>query len=277
MLRVWTVTELRAALQSMPRPVGLVPTMGAVHEGHLSLVKQARSDNATVVATIFVNPTQFDETQDLEHYPRPIEQDLALLESEGVDLVFTPSTDEMYHPGFMTTIHIEGPAREFEGAARPGHFDGVATVVAKLLLQSLPEVVYFGRKDAQQVAVVRRLVSDLDLPVALAVMSTIREHDGLAMSSRNVTLSEDQRRAAPALFLALSAMRDRYRSGMQNAVQLKEGCTALLTQELLFDLVDYVALVDEETFIPWGGTGSCLLVAAVRMGSVRLIDNVVLD
>lgn len=277
MLRVWTVTELRAALQSMPRPVGLVPTMGAVHEGHLSLVKQARSDNATVVATIFVNPTQFDETQDLEHYPRPIEQDLALLESEGVDLVFTPSTDEMYHPGFMTTIHIEGPAREFEGAARPGHFDGVATVVAKLLLQSLPEVVYFGRKDAQQVAVVRRLVSDLDIPVALAVMSTIREHDGLAMSSRNVTLSEDQRRAAPALFLALSAMRDRYRSGMQSAVQLKEGCRALLTQELLFDLVDYVALVDEETFIPWGGTGSCLLVAAVRMGSVRLIDNVVLD
>lgn len=277
MLRVWTVTELRAALQSMPRPVGLVPTMGAVHEGHLSLVKQARSDNATVVATIFVNPTQFDETQDLEHYPRPIEQDLALLESEGVDLVFTPSTDEMYPPGFMTTIHIEGPAREFEGAARPGHFDGVATVVAKLLLQSLPEVVYFGRKDAQQVAVVRRLVSDLDIPVALAVMSTIREHDGLAMSSRNVTLSEDQRRAAPALFLALSAMRDRYRSGMQSAVQLKEGCRALLTQELLFDLVDYVALVDEETFIPWGGTGSCLLVAAVRMGSVRLIDNVVLD
>lgn len=277
MLQVSTVPELRAALQDMSRPVGLVPTMGAVHEGHLSLVRQARADCATVVATIFVNPTQFGEAADLERYPRPFEKDLALLEREGVDLVFTPSVDEMYKPGFTSVVHLDGPALGFEGEARSGHFDGVATVVAKLLLQSLPDVAYFGRKDAQQVAVVRRLASDLDIPVTIAVMPTIREHDGLAISSRNVTLSEEQRRAAPAFFLALSAMRDRYRSGMQDAAKLEEGCRALLAQEPLFETVDYVALVDEQTFEPWTGVGPCLLVAAVRMGDVRLIDNVVLD
>jgi pantoate--beta-alanine ligase len=277
MLQVCTVHELRAALQSMPRPVGLVPTMGAVHEGHLSLVRQARADCATVIATIFVNPTQFGEAADLARYPRPIEKDLALLQGDGVDLVFTPSVDEMYKPGFTTVVHMGGPALGFEGEARPGHFDGVATVVAKLLLQSLPDVAYFGRKDAQQVAVVRRLVGDLDIPVTITVMPTIREHDGLAISSRNAALSEEQRRAAPAFFLALSAMRDRYRSGMQDAARLEEGCRALLAREPLFQAADYVALVDEQTFAPWTGLGPSLLVAAVRMGEVRLIDNAVLD
>jgi pantoate--beta-alanine ligase len=251
--------------------------MGAIHAGHLSLVKQARADNATVVATIFVNPTQFGESADLDNYPRPIEQDLALLEHEGVDIVFTPSVQEMYAAGFGTTIHVDGPSHGYEGDARPEHFDGVATIVAKLLLQSLPDVAYFGRKDAQQVAVVRRLVRDLDIPVTIAALPTIREHDGLATSSRNTALSEEQRQAAPTLFTALSAMRDRYRSGMQDATKLEEGCRTLLARDPLLEAVDYVALVDEETFSPWAGTGPCLLIAALRIGGIRLIDNVVLD
>lgn len=277
MLQVSTVAELRSVLRGAPHPVGLVPTMGAVHEGHLSLVRQAHADNATVVATIFVNPTQFGQSSDLANYPRPIEQDLALFEREGVSVVFTPPVDEMYSAGFTTTVHLDGPALGYEGDARPGHFDGVATVVAKLLLQSLPDVAYFGRKDAQQVAVIRRLVSDLDIPVAISMLPTIREHDGLAFSSRNVLLSDEQRRAAPALFRALSAMRDRYRSGMQDATKLADGCRTQLAREPLFERVDYVALVDEATFAPWSGTGPCLLVASVHMGDVRLIDNVVLD
>ena len=277
MLQVSTVAELRAMLAQMPRPIGLVPTMGAVHEGHLSLVRRARTESATVVATIFVNPIQFGEALDLSQYPRPIEKDLAFLNQTGVDLVFMPSVDEMYGAGFTTNVHLDGPAIGLEGDVRPGHFDGVATVVVKLLLQSLPDVAYFGRKDAQQIAVVRRLVCDLDIPVDIVVLPTIREHDGLALSSRNATLSAEQRRAAPAFFRALSAMRDRYRSGTQDAELLQKDCIALLMGEPLIDAVDYVALVDEETFVPWSGVGPSLLVAAVRMGGVRLIDNVVLD
>jgi pantoate--beta-alanine ligase len=246
MLQVSSVAELRATLKGMPRLIGLVPTMGAVHEGHLSLVQQARADSATVVATIFVNPRQFGVAADLDRYPRPIENDLASLERAGVDLVFTPSVDEVYPSGFTTTVHLDGPALGFEGAA-------------------------------QQVAVVRQMVKDLDIPVAIAVMPTIREHDGLAISSRNMALDEEHRRAAPALYLALSAMRDRYRSGMQDAAKLEEGCRALLAREPLIACVDYVGLVDIERFALWSGSGPCLLVAAVRIGGVRLIDNVVLD
>jgi len=277
MIQVSTVAELRAMLKSMPRPIGLVPTMGAVHRGHLSLIEKARAESAAVVATIFVNPRQFGVAADLDRYPRPIGNDLALLELAGVDLVFTPAVEEMYPPGFTTTVQLGGPALGFESAARHGHFDGVATVVVKLLLQSLPDTAYFGRKDAQQVAVVRRMVKDLDIPVDIAVIPTVREHDGLAISSRNVGLDEDQRRAAPALYVALSAMRDRYRSGMQNATKLEEGFRALLAHEPLIDSVDYVGLVDEKTFDLWSGAGPCLLIAAVRTRGVRLIDNVVLD
>jgi pantoate--beta-alanine ligase len=277
MLQVSTVAEFRATLKGMPRPIGLVPTMGAIHRGHLSLVERARTESATVVATIFVNPRQFGVAADLDRYPRPIENDLALLELAGVDLVFTPATDEMYQPGFTTTVYLGGPALNFEASERPNHFDGVATVVAKLLLQSLPDSAYFGRKDAQQLAVVRQMVRDLNIPVEIAAMPTIREHDGLAISSRNAALNEEHRRAAPALYLALSAMRDQYRSGMQDPTKLEEGCRALLAREPLIDSVDYVGLVDDDTFALWNGKGPCLLIAAVRIGGVRLIDNVVLD
>ena len=277
MQQVSTIAELRAAVAGLPRPVGLVTTMGALHAGHLSLVRQARVDNASVVATIFVNPTQFGPTEDLDRYPRPLERDLELLSGERTDVVFTPDVGEMYGAGFATTVSMGGPALGLEADVRPGHFDGVATVVAKLLLQAQADVAYFGRKDAQQAAVIRRLVRDLDIPVAVEVLPTVREPDGLAVSSRNVYLSPQQREAAPALFRALSAMRDRFHSGVQGASRLEADCRALLAGEPQFDAVDYVALVDGETFEAWSGRGACLMVAAVRMGGVRLIDNVVLD
>lgn len=277
MQQVSTVAELRALLATLPRPLGLVPTMGALHEGHLSLVRQAREDNETVVATIFVNPTQFGPDEDLERYPRPMERDLSLLADERIDVVFAPSADEMYPDGFKTTVHVDGPSVGYETDVRPEHFDGVATVVAKLLIQASPDIAYFGRKDAQQAAVIRRLARDLDLPVEINVMPTVREGDGLAVSSRNAYLSTEQRSAAPALFRALSAARDRYRSGGQDAAALEAGFRALIATEPLIDAIDYVALVDADTFEVWGGRGPCLMVAAVRVGSVRLLDNVVLD
>ncbi len=277
MQQVSTVADLRASLGALPRSLGLVPTMGALHEGHLSLVRQAREDNETVVASIFVNPTQFGPNEDLGRYPRPIEQDLSLLTAERVDVVFTPSTDEMYPDGLATTMHVDGPADGYESEVRPGHFDGVATVVSRLLVQVSPDVAYFGRKDAQQAAVVRRLVSDLDIPVAISVMPTVREGDGLAVSSRNAYLTAEQRAVAPTLFRALSAARDRYRSGGQSAAALEAGFRALIAIEPVIESVDYVALVNERTFEAWGGRGPCLMIAAIRMGSVRLLDNVVLD
>ena len=222
------------------------------------------------------NPTQFGPTEDLDRYPRSLPADLALLEREGVDCVFTPLVEEMYPAGFVTTVHLEGPALPLEGAARPGHFDGVATVVAKLLLQSLPERAYLGRKDGQQAAVVRRLVRDLDIPTEIVVVPTVREADGLAMSSRNAYLSPEERAAAPVVFRALSAARDRFRAGQQDVAALEEAARRMMEASPLAS-VEYVAGVDPDTMEPWVGSGSCMLAAAVRIGSVRLIDNVILD
>ena len=276
MQQVATVAALRAALRDAPRPAGLVPTMGALHEGHLSLVRAARDECATVVATIFVNPTQFGPGEDLERYPRSLFGDLALLEREGVDYVFTPSVEEMYPPGFWTTVHLDGPALPLEGEARPGHFDGVATVVAKLLLQSLPERAYFGRKDGQQTAVVRRLARDLDIPTEIVVVPTVREPDGLAMSSRNAYLTPEERAAAPVVFRALSAARDRFHAGQQDMAALEDAARRMI-EASPFASVEYVAGVDPDTMEPWSGRGLCMLAAAVRIGQVRLIDNVILD
>jgi pantoate--beta-alanine ligase len=251
--------------------------MGALHAGHMSLVAQARADCSTVVATIFVNPKQFGPGEDLDRYPRPIAQDMALLEDAGVDVTFAPSVEEMYRAGSATTVHVDGPALPLEGEARAGHFDGVATAVAKLLLQAAPDRAYFGQKDAQQAAVIRRLVSDLDIPVRLEILPTVREDDGLAVSSRNAYLSKPQRQAAPSLYRALAATRDRFRSGLQDTAKLESGCRAMLAAEPLIGGIDYVAVVDGETMLPWDGAGPCLLVAAIRIGGVRLIDNVVMD
>lgn len=276
MRRVETVAELRAALLESPRPLGLVPTMGALHAGHVSLIRAARSECATVAVSIFVNPAQFGPGEDFERYPRPISADLALLEREGADYAYTPSPEEMYPPGFATSIHIEGPALPLEGTARPGHFDGVAMAVAKLLLQAQPDKAYFGQKDAQQVAVIRRLVRDLDIPTEIAALPTVREPDGLAVSSRNAYLTAEERSAAPSLYRALAAARDKFRAGQQNAAELEAACREMIEASPLMS-AEYVAAVDPETMAPWGGRGPCMLAAAARIGSVRLIDNVPLE
>lgn len=272
-----TISDLRTFLKNAPRPLSLVPTMGALHAGHMALVTQARRDCATVVVSIFVNPKQFGPKEDFSKYPRTLEHDLVLLKDAGVDVAFVPTEDAMYGKGFATTVSIAGPALPLEGEVRPGHFNGVATVVTKLLLQVSPDRAYFGQKDGQQVAVVRRLVKDLDIPVEIVTLPIVREADGLAMSSRNAYLTQEQRAAAPVLFRALSATRDRFRSGTQDRQALEANCRAIIKSEKLIDSVDYVAAVDPETMEPWSGRGICMLAAAVRIGGVRLIDNVILD
>ena len=278
MRQLSTIADLRGFTRAAPRPLGLVPTMGALHAGHMALVGAAQGECASVVAAIFVNPTQFGPTEDLARYPRPLADDLGLLEAAGVAAAFVPSVDEMYPAGAATTtVQVGGPALPLEGEARPGHFDGVATVVAKLLLQASPDRVYFGQKDGQQLAVVRRLVDDLDIPVTVVSVPTVREADGLAVSSRNAYLSAEQRAAAPAVFRALPAARDRFRAGARARAELEAGCRALLEREPLIDAIDYVAAVDPDTMEAWAGSGVAMLAAAVRMGEVRLIDNVLLE
>lgn len=277
MQKLITVADLTLALGGASRPIALVPTMGALHAGHLSLLREARAHASTVVASIFVNPIQFGANEDFEKYPRPLSADLEKLAAEHVDFAFTPTAAEMYPGGFATTIRVGGPALPLEGKIRPDHFDGVGTVVAKLLLQALPDLVYLGQKDGQQAAVIKRLVVDLNIPSRVVVMPTVREHDGLAVSSRNAYLSKEQRIAAGVIYRALSATRDRFRSGQQKREHIEATCRALIAAEPLVDAIEYVAAVHPDTIQPWVGGSPCMLAAAVRMGELRLIDNVIMD
>ena len=251
--------------------------MGALHAGHLALVRRARVECASVVVSIFVNPTQFGRGEDLDSYPRTPQRDLARLAGEQIDFVYSPPSSEMYPDGFASAVSVGGPALPLEGAARPGHFDGVATVVAKLLAQSSPDRVYLGQKDGQQVAVLRRLVKDLDLPVEIRVEPTVRAGDGLALSSRNAHLTPEQRAAATVLYRALAAARERFTGREVGAREVEGFCRRIIESEPLIDAVDYVAAVDPDSIEPWPGRGPCMLAAAVRLGQVRLIDNVLLD
>jgi pantoate--beta-alanine ligase len=270
---VRTRAALRAALADAARPVGLVPTMGWLHEGHTSLIDEARTANATVVVSIFVNPRQFGETRDFSGYPRNEARDLAVCEAAGVDLVFAPSVDEVYPPGFDTTVVVGAIARPLEGAARPGHFEGVATVVAILFALVGAERAYFGAKDAQQVRVIRRMATDLALPTEVVVCPTVREADGLAMSSRNARLSPPARAAAPVLHQALSTARDRYTAGERSGDALRDVMLETLAQEQLAE-VDYVSVADDATLDELDVVdGPALLSLAVRFDGVRLIDN----
>jgi pantoate--beta-alanine ligase len=270
---VRTRAALRAALADAARPVGLVPTMGWLHEGHTSLIDEARTANATVVVSIFVNPRQFGETRDFSGYPRNEARDLAVCEAAGVDLVFAPSVDEVYPPGFDTTVVVGAIARPLEGAARPGHFEGVATVVAILFALVGAERAYFGAKDAQQVRVIRRMATDLALPTEVVVCPTVREADGLAMSSRNARLSPPARAAAPVLHQALSTARDRYVAGERSGDALRDVMLETLAQEPLAE-VDYVSVADDATLDELDVVDRpALLSLAVRFDTVRLIDN----
>jgi pantoate--beta-alanine ligase len=270
-----TVAELRTELASRPRPLGLVPTMGYFHDGHLSLMRAARAANQTVVVSLFVNPTQFGPNEDLAAYPRDEQRDLALAEQEGVDIVFAPSVDEVYPTGFSTTVHVGGLTEPLDGAARPGHFDGVTTVVTKLFNMVGPDVAYFGQKDAQQALVVRKLVRDLDMPVAIEVCPTIREPDGLAMSSRNAYLEPEQRSQAAAISRALRAAEQKVQTGALDA----DAVLAAARQELDEAGIqpEYVELRKTTDLTPAERVnGSTLLAIAARVGRARLIDNTIL-
>jgi pantoate--beta-alanine ligase len=270
---VRTRADLRAALDMAPRPVGLVPTMGWLHDGHRALMARARAENATTVVTIFVNPRQFGDPADLARYPRNETRDLDVCQAEGVDLVFAPTVDEVYPPGFDTTVSLGAVARPLEGAARPGHFEGVATVVAILFNLVGADRAYFGQKDAQQVAVIRRMAIDLAIPTEVIACPTIREPDGLAMSSRNVHLSPAERAAAPVLRQALLAAREAWVAGERAGNVLRERMHAQLAEEPLAS-VEYVSCADAATLAELDRVdGRALLSLAVRFGSTRLIDN----
>ena len=273
---IQTVADFRAAQSEYPRPLGLVPTMGYLHEGHLSLVRRCREDNATAVASIFVNPTQFGPSEDLSTYPRDMEGDLAKLKAEGVDLVFAPEASEVYPDGFETTIDVGSIAQRLEGEHRPGHFQGVATVVCKLLTIIRPDNVYFGQKDAQQCLVIRRLNADLDLGAEVVVMPTVRDPDGLALSSRNAYLSEEDRKAALSLSRALTLAESQYDDGVRDANTMRREMLALLQAEPSAS-VEYVSVADAETLVELDSIDRPALVSmAVRIGNVRLIDNITL-
>ena len=278
MIVVRTVADLRAALRERRGgSIGLVPTMGALHEGHASLLRAARATDDTVVMTIFVNPAQFNEQSDLAAYPRTEEADLALADAEGVDVVFAPDASEVYPDGFATTVSVTGPIAEtLEGAERGrAHFDGVATVVTKLLLAALPDHAYFGAKDAQQVAVIRRFVADLGIPVDLVICPTSRDADGLARSSRNTRLSPGERARALAIPRALQEVTDAASAGIADTEALRARALAALEAAGIHP--EYVAFVDPITFAPVAVADAPVLVAiAARVGSTRLIDNTVL-
>jgi pantoate--beta-alanine ligase len=265
--------ELRAALARTPRPIGFVPTMGWLHDGHASLVERARAENATVVVSIFVNPRQFGDATDFTRYPRNETRDLAICERAGVDIVFAPGVDEVYPPGFDTVVSVGSIAGPLEGAARPGHFDGVATVVAILFSLVGAERAYFGVKDYQQVQVIRRMALDLALPTEVVSCETVREPDGLAMSSRNGRLSPAGRASAPVLRRALLTGADRVLAGERDAEAIRAAMRMTLASEPAAD-PDYVSVADPETLAELDVIADgALLSLAVRIDGVRLIDN----
>ncbi|HLV34341.1 MAG TPA: pantoate--beta-alanine ligase [Spirillospora sp.] len=271
-----SIDDLRTARARLTGSVGLVPTMGALHEGHLALVRRARSDNDAVIVTIFVNPAQFNDPKDLATYPKTLECDLALLRDSGVALVFTPTAEVMYPPGYQTYVTVEQITQMLEGAHRPGHFRGVATVVAKLFNLTQPQRAYFGQKDAQQVMVIRRMVADLNFPLEIVVCPTVREPDGLALSSRNRNLTPEQREAAPVLFRALLSAQAAYEQGERDPEMLRRAMRDTLAAEPLAE-VDYVSVADAETLeeLVEPVNRPALVSLAVRIGQTRLIDNLI--
>ncbi len=268
--------ELRAARAALPAPLGFVPTMGYLHEGHLALVRCARRENSAVAVSIFVNPTQFGPDEDLARYPRDLARDLRLLAAEGVDLVWTPTPEVMYPAGYQTWVEVTDLTRSLEGAHRPGHFRGVTTVVTKLFAGMQPRRAYFGQKDAQQARVIIQMTRDLNLPVEIVVCSTVREADGLALSSRNTYLTSEQRRAATVLYRALQAARAEYEAGRRDAEHLRRTMQAVLNTEPLAR-PQYVSCAAPETLTELQGPVTrALLSMAVFIGETRLIDNLLL-
>ena len=274
---VGLISEIRELRQQLSGAVGFVPTMGYLHKGHLALVKQARIENSSVIVSIYVNSTQFGPREDFGAYPRELDRDLELLREEGVDIVFVPSDDEMHPPEFSSWVDVEKVTERLEGASRPGHFRGVATVVAKLFNIVQPTRAYFGQKDAQQVVVIKKMVADLNLGIDIVVVPTIREEDGLAMSSRNIYFSPGERQAATILFRALTLAVQLRRGGENDANKLREQMTSLVQKETLAQ-IDYISIADAETLEELNLIDRPALASlAVRVGNTRLIDNMPLE
>jgi pantoate--beta-alanine ligase len=274
---VKTISEIRALRQKLKGTVGFVPTMGFLHEGHLALVKKAKAENSAVIVSIYVNPAQFGPREDFGAYPRDLDRDLELLRKERTDIVFVPSDDEMYPPGFSSWVDVEKVTERLEGASRPGHFRGVATVVAKLFNVVQPTRAYFGQKDAQQVVVIQRMVADLNMNLEVVVVPTVRESDGLAMSSRNIYLNSEERRAATILFKALTLARELRKGGGKDAEEIRRQVTALIRKEPLAR-IDYVSIADAGTLEELDLLDRPAVASlAVRIGKMRLIDNMPLE
>jgi pantoate--beta-alanine ligase len=260
------------------RSIGLVPTMGALHEGHISLVKRAQMENDISVVSIFVNPTQFGPSEDLDRYPRDVETDIKKLRAQEADILFLPDNALMYPKGFATHIRVDGISDKLCGAFRPGHFTGVSTVVAKLLNITDPTRAYFGQKDFQQAVVIKRMAKDLDLDSEIVVCPTIREHDGLAMSSRNLYLDDKQREAAKVIYRCLNAASEALTSGTSSPAETKELMRKMLVGESLITRIEYASVYDAETLDETDELRKEVLIAvAVRLGEVRLIDNVLVN
>lgn len=271
-----TIAEMRKARRLVSDPVGLVPTMGYLHEGHLSLVRLARKENSLVVVSIFVNPAQFGPSEDLSSYPRDMTRDLRLLKLEGTDLVFAPSAEEMYAQGFSTWVDVEQVTERLEGVSRPGHFRGVATVVAKLFNIVQPDRAYFGQKDAQQAVVIKKMVTEINMNLDIVLGPTIRERDGLALSSRNSYLNPEERQAATVLYKALSRAKQLWQKGETNADAIRRVMRLLIQQDPLAQ-EDYVSIADATTLEELSIIDChALALLAVRIGKTRLIDNVTL-
>lgn len=274
---VETIDALRTARANVKGTVGLVPTMGALHDGHIELVRQAKSENDSVIVSIFVNPTQFNPNEDLSKYPRDIPHDLELLRNAGVDLVFTPTPELIYPEGFQTWVNVDQVSQGLEGERRPGHFRGVATVVAKLFNLAQPQKAYFGQKDAQQAVVIKRMTRDLNFPISIRVCPTVREADGLAMSSRNVYLTPEQRKAATVIRRSLLAASSAYEKDERNTDNIRIVINKVLEKEPLAQ-VDYISVTDAITLheIETQSDNPILVSLVVQFGSTHLLDNILL-
>jgi len=272
-----SIVEMKETRRKLRGSVGFVPTMGYLHKGHLELACRARAENRNVIVSIFVNPAQFGPKEDYAAYPRDTERDLALLKKEGVNIVFMPGAEDMYPPKYCTWVDLEKVTERLEGAIRPGHFRGVATVVAKLFNIVEPTRAYFGQKDAQQVVVIQKMVADLNMNLEVVVVPTVREPDGLAMSSRNVYLSPQERKAATVLYKSLSLAQKLWGKGERNADVIRKKMTALIQSEPRASRIDYVSIADAETLEELDSIDRKAVVSlAVKIGKPRLIDNIIL-
>jgi len=273
---VETVSELKLIRNQISGNIGFVPTMGYLHEGHLELVRQAKAANDITIASIFVNPTQFGPKEDFEKYPRDAEGDLSLLKGVGTDYIFMPATIDIYPPGFNSWVDVEGVTGHLEGAARPGHFRGVATVVAKLFNIVRPSRAYFGQKDAQQCVVIKKMVKDLEMPLDIIIVPTVREPDGLAMSSRNVYLTAEMRRQAPVLHRSLKLAQKLWDSGEKDASTIRREMTELIHKQPLAN-IEYISIADADTLEELAILRTAILISmVVRFGHTRLLDNIIL-